>query len=430
MKRLAIVVCAIDGLVTMQSGVGVVVANFVRAFPGIASVLEGWDYAASLFCISPVLSPSGEYFDKRVGDQTLESCLKTSGNLVFTDSLASGGSWREFYAVPPGQDPLPQWKAIGSGMAAEVNRICFGYDATVVLCHDGACASVCLELAANARVNCIWIPHGLASQLPNDTAGWRLNFEKEVITSLVLRDQLVGYVGSSFALTLIGKYNVPKALLTPFLNRLDLFDPRYKERALPAFDRPVPIDAKRIILFVGRCHRQKGVDFLVEALQRFFETRESEKYVSLLILPDSSSNDGFAETIMPQIAALGDNVEVCWNFSASLVKEVLASSALDVIVMPSRYEAMSMFALEAIAFTRGNVKFVLSDIPCFREIFNDCSTAFWMSSIDGDGLLDGLTRAISFQGTRDTSVNVESIVAGYASDLSAAMEHFYKLTIQ
>lgn len=106
----------------------------------------------------------------------------------------------------------------------------------------------------------------------------------------------------------------------------------------------IPAD-KRVILFLGRLHWKKGVDQLVNAYAYLTKNLHFHESTLCIVGPD----DGFLKTLQTQVKFL--NLQDSIHFAGPLYGEdkLAALNDADVCVLPSRYEAFPMSALEAYA---------------------------------------------------------------------------------
>jgi glycosyltransferase involved in cell wall biosynthesis len=124
-----------------------------------------------------------------------------------------------------------------------------------------------------------------------------------------------------------------------------LFFPVEEYASLPAaggFCDRHHIKEKYIIMSLGRIHRIKGLDFLVDSFY------ESSKLRSDVILVLVGSDDGFKSRLEEQIARLGLSDKV--RFAGFLSGQDKLSALVDasIVVQPSRYEQAAWAPIEAV----------------------------------------------------------------------------------
>ena len=148
-------------------------------------------------------------------------------------------------------------------------------------------------------------------------------------------------------------------------------------------DRPLsPANAviwpslKTRILFIGRLDRQKGYDLLVETARRLNEA------VDVRIL--GSSVVGKQEDL-----ELPSNVALLGWMNRSQIEAHL--DAADLVVIPSRWEAFGLVAIEAMRAAKPIVAFRVGALP---EIVEDGVTGILSSPVSVESLVDGIERAV------------------------------------
>jgi glycosyltransferase involved in cell wall biosynthesis len=144
----------------------------------------------------------------------------------------------------------------------------------------------------------------------------------------------------------IEQLKIPEHLLTVIVNGVAT-PPRGKRaevRKLLGVQR-----ASFVFGFVGRLSQQKAPERLIEAFRRIAHDRPEAELVMIGTGPDE-------EKVRKQIAATGvqDRIHL-----TSAVTGGEAMQAFDVLVMPSRYEAMSYVMLEAAA---AGLPMILADV--------------------------------------------------------------------
>lgn len=146
-------------------------------------------------------------------------------------------------------------------------------------------------------------------------------------------------------------------------------------RPSPRTDLVPWVSKKTKVLFIGRLDRQKGYDLLVESARRLHET------VEVRII--GSSVVGRHEDLEPpaNVALLG------WMDRSQIEAQL---EAADLVVIPSRWEAFGLVALEAMRAAKPIVAFRVGALP---EIVEDGVTGILSSPVSVASLVDALTRA-------------------------------------
>lgn len=137
------------------------------------------------------------------------------------------------------------------------------------------------------------------------------------------------------------------------------------QNEVPQNSNSAKINKENSLLFVGNIKAHKGLKTLLESLEFLPSTH----------LTIVGSTDGLRtkdKTILPLLNKLGKRVTVDSAATAETLAKYYKTS--DILVQPSLYEGFGMPPLEAL---NSQCKVVLSDIPVFREIYNDFPVTFF-----------------------------------------------------
>ncbi len=153
---------------------------------------------------------------------------------------------------------------------------------------------------------------------------------------------------------------------------------------LALFRRRWALDSERIILFVGRLVREKGVEVLIDAMPRVVAACPEAR----AIVVGGGGSEGLAQR------AKGAGVGEKMVFAGFLPDEDLARlyRVADVAVFPSLYEPFGIVVLEALA---AGVPVVTSDIGGFREIVRHNETGIHTWADNPESLAWGICRVLS-----------------------------------
>ncbi len=104
------------------------------------------------------------------------------------------------------------------------------------------------------------------------------------------------------------------------------------------------LKSKKIILFLGRLHPNKGLDILIRAFRRVVES-----YPETHLLIAGPDENGYQKHIAKLLAE--ENVAKCVTFAGILIgeKKLTALSGADLFILPSYSEGFSISILEAMA---------------------------------------------------------------------------------
>ncbi|UCC68198.1 MAG: glycosyltransferase family 4 protein [Armatimonadota bacterium] len=156
---------------------------------------------------------------------------------------------------------------------------------------------------------------------------------------------------------------------------------------LAAFRERWAAKKERIVLFVGRLAREKGVEVLIDAVPEVVAAHPEAKFVI--------AGGGESGHLRGRAAAKGLEHKVV--FTGFVPEEDLARTyaVADVAVFPSLYEPFGIVALEAMA---AGVPVVSSDIGGFREVIRHDVTGIHTWANNPHSLAAGIIRALSERG--------------------------------
>lgn len=159
---------------------------------------------------------------------------------------------------------------------------------------------------------------------------------------------------------------IPNEKITVIPNAVDYISPA----SLPPvgqFREHLNIHKKHIILYVGRLHKRKGIEFLISAFYSFIQSWTGNDVVLVIIGPD----DGYQsllENLVEQIG-LSDKVRFI-GFLPSLAEAYVDA---DVLVYPSIYEIFGLVPFEALLC--GTPVIVTNDCGC-GEIIKEAECGY------------------------------------------------------
>jgi len=216
---------------------------------------------------------------------------------------------------------------------------------------------------------------------------YRINGEKQVIRRA---DRIVvATLAEMTQLRFLYKADQHKMVVVPPGVDLSHFYP------IPADEAKTYVGLKpenRMILFVGRIERLKGVDTLIEAMA-CLKLKDPKKPVHLAIIggdPSASREQMTTEMVRLKdlCASLGLDESVVFLGKRDQAKLPYFYSAAEVLVMPSHYESFGMVALEAMAC---GTPVIASEVGGLAYLVRDGETGFTIPAEEPDKLCDKLS---------------------------------------
>jgi len=162
-------------------------------------------------------------------------------------------------------------------------------------------------------------------------------------------------------------------------DRLSLVHNGISKRRPLAQSVPADWDSNKVkVLFIGRLDRQKGFDLLIEA------ARSLEDVLDLRIVGASVVSKSEGSTVPANVSLLG------WLDRRQIETHL---EAADLVVIPSRWEAFGLVALEAMRAAKPILAFRSGALP---EIVVDGVTGVLCEPVAVQPLVEGFRRALDF----------------------------------
>lgn len=154
------------------------------------------------------------------------------------------------------------------------------------------------------------------------------------------------------------------------------------------FREKYKIKEDHMILFLGRIHKRKGIDFLIKSFS------DLRKDISGLVLVIIGSNDGYKVEVEKSIKTLnlGNIVKVIGYVDEK--DKMSAYVDADVLVYPGIYEIFGLVPFEAILC--GTPVIVTDDCGC-GELVREANCGYLVNYNDRDGLKEKMRLAIENQ---------------------------------
>jgi glycosyltransferase involved in cell wall biosynthesis len=154
-----------------------------------------------------------------------------------------------------------------------------------------------------------------------------------------------------------------------------------------AFRKKFSIDSsQRILLFVGRLHELKGVNFLIEAFAHL--VKEFEDLRLVIVGPD----DGYMSDLRRLASSLDVTESVLFTGPLYESDKLEALIDADLLVLPSVYEIFGIVLLEAYAFSK---PVVASNLSSISSLVKDGDTGFLFTSGHLESLIENLRKILS-----------------------------------
>lgn len=420
MKKIAVCIAAHDGLISLYSGVGIVVHSFLEAFKDIKERGKLFNGAnLELICAALYLNEESKDYRSDIRSRTRSICEENGGKIIIVPSLSNG---KDVSSVWGGAH---QWKSASFGLASYIASIYSDYDEIYLFAHD-TIFSLIRKYAPNlVRLNVVWIPHSLGAVFRDEFSGdERIVLEKQAIAALQKTSHdVIGYIGDATRKVLTEEYGVPDDKLVPFVNGVYEKSARFSisnedvEQKIKQYK--IPLD-KKLILAWGRCVPQKGYDVLIPAYGRFLQDQQG--YHLILLMPTETTPQEYLDKIKKQIADLPtESVTTVYEFDNALPYCVLKNENLKMIVFPSRFEGAPITSLEALLLARKDVRFIYTTIPPLVDTFRGDDRGMPLSNLTVDSLYNAMRLATELKKVTKTNIS-PSFVENYVTGLNILLE--------
>jgi glycosyltransferase involved in cell wall biosynthesis len=148
--------------------------------------------------------------------------------------------------------------------------------------------------------------------------------------------------------------------------------------------KSLSIENKKVIGFVGRLRREKGLDILIDAFSHIHLSQPDTVLVVVGNGPDRTS-------LEQRAASLGVDAQIKWLGQKKPEEVYELYGIMDVVAVPSRFEGFGLTAAEALA---AGVPVVGSAIDGLEEIITQNVTGFLVSADDSTALTQAISRLL------------------------------------
>jgi glycosyltransferase involved in cell wall biosynthesis len=165
---------------------------------------------------------------------------------------------------------------------------------------------------------------------------------------------------------------------------------------IPAGSPPAPHPQGKIVLFVGRLERRKGIHTLLEAIPRVLDAVPQVRFEIAGQDSDAVGRLGW-RALWDQAAAAEhrERVRFCGEVSGDELRRLYA--ACDVFVAPSLYESFGLVYLEAMAHGKPVIGCRTGGVP---EVVSDGETGFLVPPEDASALAEATIRLLTEEDLR------------------------------
>ncbi|UAA40602.1 glycosyltransferase [Paraneptunicella aestuarii] len=428
MDWINIVITGFDGLNSKLTGAGVVVRSIVEEFEQL--IAESRVLTPSntrLFALTAYLREDAPDLNRELRDETQAFCRKWNGDLITYRTYSDGYNRSQLWSPTQKGGGYNQWLSNSLSVANVAMMIERQYGQVLLITHDTPFAQVSRYLMPESNVKHFWVPHSMGAIFFDNWSKAKARFERVGLKHIVERGDSVGATTEEFDRTMRQEVKGIKKPLRSYLlsnNFISMKREMLDEERQSILARyQIPAD-KKLIFVWGRCVPQKGWDITLPTLKRFFETPEhQQQYHAVLLMPTGAMTNDYAQNALRLMDELSEqHCTKITTFDYDLPSAMLNSRNLDMVLLTSRWEGMSLVALEIYNTVKTSVAIVYSDIHYFNVIFPKMHNSFQMPEFSSDALYDTVIEAVETPRSEQPFEEMESAISTYAKAFDAELE--------
>ena len=349
--KLLINLCAQDGIVSHNSGVGTMVKRYISSLLKFFKEYK-LDYHLNLF--TPEYNEDGFGFSKN----TKKANSKLESVTIY--ELANGSNGKKFFGS------LNNWQTLCKNVSNIINNINFqNYDYVITLANDTPFAGVVCSTKNCQNHIKVWIPHSTAkihqSKINDENVLKRIDWELKTINFINNTENcFVGVVGKFIKHHLIIEYNLLEEKALDLFNGETLFQETIYEETEETKRLFEKLDKNGdILLSFARPEEYKNLDASIR-LAELLNMR------AVIITQEYYENMPYVNFLRELAKKTNTNlyVNAPFHFPQYIIKNYLNKILL---VVPSKKEIAGLVLNEIRRFNKDNILLVANDIDGLNE---------------------------------------------------------------
>ncbi|MEV0280763.1 hypothetical protein AB0I22_30850 [Streptomyces sp. NPDC050610] len=372
----AVIVLAIDGVTTLECGIGVAVSQYFKAYDAVldAAEIPATD-PPSLFAIGPCVAETSPDYRGDLAREISSLCHRTGGFLT-TYPVADDASLKAAWGLA---SPA-KWEQACVESSALISGIAQHFERVTVMVHGIMLANLRSFIREEHKIRLSFVAHSLGMAGNDKLAQQRVAWETSGFGEMRRTPgDKIAYVSMFTRSLLAESYGIPGERLIPFLNGIWCDDPKYStdgDHSRQVLDRyGIPAD-RDLVFSWGRCVPSKGFDLILDGWKEYRRQCPEGSEHLVLLMPSAVAPADHAEELRARCEDLGSrSVTPVFEFSDDLPAAMLASKRLRCVVFASEFESYMLTAAEAIKFSSPSVQHVYYDIPPVREQYEGMPNA-------------------------------------------------------
>lgn len=354
--KLLINICAQDGIISHNCGVGTMVKRYIDTFIKIFEN-NNINYHINLF--------TPEYRENGFGYSDVTKKYNENLENVNIYEVSNGTDGKKFFGLKA------NWEIISNNIAKIINTLPLSeYDYVITLANDTPFAGILPLIQESKKHFKIWIPHSTAKihqteSLDTKDAIDRIKWEENIIEYINNNDMsYLGAVGKYITKHLIEEYNLNSNKVIPIFNGEMLFkENKYEENETIKNVYQKINKEGDIILSFGRPEKYKNLDASMKIAK---ELNMRSIIVTQEYYPD-----------MPYVNYLKElaretKTELYLNTSFHLPQYILNNYENNIVlIVPSKKEIAGLVINEIRRFNKDNILLVANDVDGLNEQIDD-----------------------------------------------------------
>lgn len=356
--KLLINLCAQDGIISHNSGVGTMIKRYIYTFNKLLNE-KNIEYTINLF--TPQYNTGSFGYSKET--ENYNRNLKN----VNVYELSNGTNGKKFFGTKE------NWLILSQNISDVINSIDFNeYNYILTLLNDTPFAGI-LSLSHNANNHIkVWIPHSTAKIhmdkdfcINEEDKMVRINWENDAIKYINENNNAyMGVVGEYIKKHLIKEYGLKEEKVIPIFNGEILSIPTIYEENNECKILYRKLDkSKDILLSFGRPEKYKNLDGAINLSQKL-------NIPSIIITQEYYKGMAYVDELKKIAKKSNTNlfVNVPFNFPQYIIKNYPKNI---ILLVPSKKEIAGLIINEIRKINKNNILLVANDIDGLNEQIED-----------------------------------------------------------
>ncbi len=382
------VVVSIDGIITLECGIGIVVADF---FDNICQ----FDYFDNrdIFAISPDVCHTSADYRQDIFRKVANVCAVHNGDIL-TYAVPDNSSLKNAWGL---QD-IQNWQNACVKTAELIKGIAQSYDTVTVVVHGIMLANV-RSYISNPNVQIIFVAHSLGMAGNDALAQQRIDWEEKGFFALQQYSMdKIAYVSYFTKALLERNYAVDSQYLIPCLNGVWTQNPKYnisehtQQQTLQSYGIQDDIP---LLFSWGRCVPSKHFDKIIDGWARFCQQHPDATECLVLLMPSAVVADAYKDMLMDKIRGIPSHrIRAVFDFSDTLPISMLKHKNLKTVIFASEFESYMLTAAESLAFCAKDVQHVFYSIPPLEEQYAHMDNAHRFTTYADTEIVDVIKQSL------------------------------------